>query len=289
MAPLASHSGHGFLRCPVCRLDLTVAAGSLVCLHRHSFDLAREGYVNLLRSRRHRPADGGDGPVQLEYRRAFLDAGYFDAVASAITTHVQHEGEKPEGGCWHVLDCGFGTGHHLAKIEAALSLPVIGLGLDISKDAPRRAARRWPGLAFAVADLWAEWPVKDATFDLAISVFAPRNFPEAARVLRRGGWIAVAYPGSEHLRELRHRFGLLDHQVHKSERLIAAANRLVGPPTIVRHHREVILEGAAVRAAIMMGPNAHHIEPSKLAAEMGPTAVTFDIAILLAQTRERMS
>jgi len=50
----------------------------------------------------------------------------------------------------------------------------------------------------------------------------------------------------------------------------------------------VVLDGAAVRAAIMMGPNAHHIAPSMLAAEIGPMAVTFDIAILLAQTREKM-
>ena len=201
---------------------------------------------------------------------------------------MQHEGAKPECSCWHVLDGGFGTGHHLARVEAALSLPTIGLGFDIAKDAAHHAARRWPRLAFAVADLWAEWPVKDAAVDLVISIFAPRNFPEAARVLRRGGWIAVAYPGPEHLRELSHRFGLLNHQARKSERIIAATDRLIGPPTIVRHHREVVLDGAAVRAAIMMGPNAHHIAPSMLAVEIGPMAVTFDIAILLAQTREKM-
>ena len=288
MAPLASRSGHGLLRCPVCRLDLTVAEGALVCRNRHGFDLAREGYVNLLRSGRRRPAAGGDSSAQLGHRRSFLDAGHFDAIASAIARHVQHAGAKPPYGCWHVLDGGFGTGHHLARLEAALSLPSIGLGLDIAKDAARHAARRWPRLAFAVADLWAEWPVKDAAVDLVISIFAPRNFPEAARVLRRGGWIAVAYPGPEHLRELGHRFGLLNHHARKSERIVAEANHWIGAPTIVRHRREVILDGVAVRAAIMMGPNAHHIAPSMLAAGIGPMAVTFDIAILLARTREKM-
>jgi 23S rRNA (guanine745-N1)-methyltransferase len=130
--------------------------------------------------------------------------------------------------------------------------------------------------------------VKDAAVDLVISIFAPRNFPEAARVLRRGGWIAVAYPGPEHLRELSHRFGLLNHHARKSERIVAEANHWIGAPTIVRHRREVILDGVAVRAAIMMGPNAHHIAPTMLAAGIGPMAVTFDIAILLARTREKM-
>jgi 23S rRNA (guanine745-N1)-methyltransferase len=289
VAPPASRLGHGLLRCPVCRRDLTGAAGSLVCPNRHGFDLAREGYVNLLRSGRHRPATGGDSSAQLGHRHAFFDAGYLDSIASTIAEYVQDECEVTEDGRWHVLDGGSGTGHHLARIEAALSLPVIGLGLDISKDATRHAARRWPKLAFAVADLSAEWPVKCETVDLILSIFAPRNFSEAARVLRRGGWIAVAYPGPEHLLELRHRFGLLNHHAHKSERLNAAANRLIGPTTTFRHHRKVTLDAAAVRAAIMMGPNAHHIAPWKLAAEIGPTAVTFDIAILLARRQERFA
>jgi 23S rRNA (guanine745-N1)-methyltransferase len=285
VAPLVFRSGHGLLRCPVCRLDLAAAPGSLVCPNRHSFDLAREGYVNLLRGGRHQPAAGGDSSAQLERRRAFLGAGHFDTITSVIAKHVQHEGMTPQCGCWHVLDGGFGTGHHLVKMEAALSLPVVGLGLDISKHAARHAARQWPKLAFAVANLWAEWPVKEAAVDLVLSIFAPRNFSETARVLRRGGWLAVAYPGPEHFRELRHRFGLLDHHGHKSERVIATVSSLIGPTTTVRYRREVTLDGAAVQAAIMMGPNAHHIGPSVPTADIGPMAVTFDIAILLAERR----
>jgi SAM-dependent methyltransferase len=77
---------------------------------------------------------------------------------------------------WRILDAGYGTGHHLAKIAEALPPPVVGIGLDISRDAARQAARRWRMLAFAVADLWTEWPVRDTAVDLVISVFAPKNF-----------------------------------------------------------------------------------------------------------------
>jgi hypothetical protein len=84
VAALALRSGHGLLRCPVCRLDLTTAAGALVCRNRHGFDLAREGYVNLLRGGRRHPAAGGDSSAQLEHRGSCLDAGHFDAIASAI-------------------------------------------------------------------------------------------------------------------------------------------------------------------------------------------------------------
>jgi 23S rRNA (guanine745-N1)-methyltransferase len=90
-------------------------------------------------------------------------------------------------GQWRILDAGSGTGHHLARMAEALAPPVVGIGLDISKEAARQAARRWPMLAFAVADLWTEWPAQDAAVDLVISIFAPKNYPEAARVLRPGG------------------------------------------------------------------------------------------------------
>jgi len=205
VSPLIRRPGLGLLRCPVCRHELTAAAGALVCRNRHSFDVAREGYVNLLRGRKRQPASGGDSQEQLRYRAAFLDAGHFDGIAAKIVERVQQSGIKSMSGQWRILDAGSGTGYHLARIADALLSPVIGIGLDISKVAARQAARRWPMLAFAVADLWTEWPVQDAAVDLAISIFAPKNFPEAARVLRPGGRLAVAYPGTDHMIELRDR------------------------------------------------------------------------------------
>src|SRR6202035_873382 len=109
----------------------------------------------------------------------------------------------------------------------ALPQPVIGIGLDISRDAARRAAPRWATLAFAVADLWTEWPVQDAAIDLVISIFAPKNFPQAARVLRPAGWLAVVYPGTDHMAELSDRFGLLRQHKHAARRYTEAAGRLI--------------------------------------------------------------
>jgi 23S rRNA (guanine745-N1)-methyltransferase len=194
VARLAPRPGHGLLRCPICRLDLAAAAGTLACRNRHSYDLAREGYVNLLASGRRRSAEGGDRLDRLKHRATFLEAGRFDFIAAAIRSHLQQIAALPTDRSWRVLDAGSGTGHHLARIAPNLSPPVVGLGLDIAAAAARRAARRWPGLAFAVVDLWADWPVHDAAFDLVISIFAPKNFAETARVLAPGGWLAVVYP-----------------------------------------------------------------------------------------------
>jgi len=283
VAPHLPRPGHGLLRCPVCRLDLTAASGALSCHNRHSFDLAREGYVNLLLGSYRRPAAGGDSSEQLRHRALFLEAVYFDAIATTIVSRLPPAGSMRSG--WRVLDAGFGTGHHLAGIAAALKAPMIGLGLDIARGAARRAARRWPELAFAVADLWAEWPVRDKAADLVISIFAPKNFAEAARVLRPGGWLAVAYPGADHLAELNRRFGLMQQHPHKMRDYMEAAGRLVGPCIVARLFRRSVLDGAAIRDAVLMGPNARHIAPAALNGEAGQLSVTFDVSILLARKR----
>jgi SAM-dependent methyltransferase len=285
VAPRSPRPGHGLLRCPICRLDLTAAAGALACRNRHSFDLAREGYVNLLRARRHRPSLGGDRSEQLQHRESFLNAGHFDAVAATIAKRVRRYGAEPVAGCWRVVDAGSGTGYHLSRIAAMLDAPVVGVGLDIAKEAVRRAARHWPDHAFAVADLWAEWPIKDAAADLVISIFAPKNFPEMARVLAPGGWFVVVYPGPNHLVELSHRFAVMRQHQGKGRRYADAARRHIGPPAISRLMRHTVLERQGIRDALLMGPNARHLGRSTLETATGPLPVTFDLFVLLARKR----
>jgi 23S rRNA (guanine745-N1)-methyltransferase len=283
VAPRSSRPGHGLLRCPVCRLDLAGANGFLACRNRHSFDLAREGYVNLLDGRRRSLMAQGDSAEQFDHRTAILEAGHFDPVALAIAAHVARAGPPSHAANWRALDAGCGAGHHLAAVAAALRTPVIGLGFDIARIAAQRAARRWQELAFAVADVWADWPVRDAAADLVLSMFAPKNFAEMARVLRPGGWLALAYPGPDHLAELVDRFGLLQQQAGKAARYVAAAERRIGPATTSRLVRRISLDRAAVRHAVLMGPNARHIAASALDLDAAAMDVTIDIAILFAR------
>jgi 23S rRNA (guanine745-N1)-methyltransferase len=285
VSSLQFRHGHGLLRCPLCRLELAAAAGALVCRNRHSFDLAREGYVDLLRSRGRNLVAAGDNAMQLRHRAAFLAAGHFDAISAAIAEHVRGVDPNPAFAPWRILDAGFGTGHHLAKLAAALPAPVIGL--DIAREAARQAARRWSHHAFAVADLWGEWPVRDATVDLAVSIFAPRNLPEVARVLRPGGWFAMVYPGPDHLVELGDRFRLIGQHGDKTRRYGDLARRFIGSFTTHRLFSRTVLDATAIRAAILMGPNARHITSSildpGLDPGLGPIPVTFDITLLFAR------
>jgi 23S rRNA (guanine745-N1)-methyltransferase len=284
VAPPAPRLGHRLLRCPICWLDLTVTAGALACRNRHSFDVAREGYVNLLRAGRRPAAAGGDGPDQLRHRAVFLGAGYFDALAATVARHLE-TAVTPRGGRWRVVDAGSGTGQHLARLDLLLGGRVIGLGLDISKAAIRQAAGRSPASAFAVADLWAAWPVRDRVADLVLNAFAPKNFAEMARVLRPGGALALVYPGPRHLAELEHRFGLLSRHARKAERYRDAAERAIGPVAHMRIVRRIMLDAAAVRDAILMGPSARHLNAAALDTTAELLAVTVDLAVLLAVRR----
>ncbi len=279
MRSLQPRAGHALLRCPHCRSSLTAAAGALVCRNRHSFDLARQGYVNLLASSRRHPAADGDDREQLRHRASFLEAGFLDFVDHAIADRV-----GPSARC--IVEAGSGTGHHLANVAAGIGGAAVGLGLDISTHAASHASRAWPELAFAVVDVWRQWPVRDAVADLVLSLFAPKNFAEMARVLRPGGWLALAYPGPDHLIELRNRFLLLDQHEQSGARYRDLAARFIGPPSVTRLRRHAVLDPDAVRSAILMGPNAHRMAPSLLAAPLDPMPTTLDIHLMIARKPE---
>jgi len=278
--PGPSESKFALFSCPVCGSDLEQIDRALQCPKRHSFDLAKSGYVNLLIARGRPLSEGGDTALQLTHRDAFLAKGHFESIADTIAKSLPI---RP-GGC-AILDAGCGSAHHLRRVAERLAAaghdPACS-GIDISKDAASHAARRNPEMAFAVADIWQKWPVRNACADLVLSIFAPKNFPEAARVLRPDGMLAVAYPGPDHLIELRQAFGLLDQREGKQAEYAAAMEQHLDKP-VHRHLRsQVQLDHDDIRNAILMGPNAR-----KTAADsLGPLAarpVTIDIELLIAR------
>src|SRR5262249_22109940 len=164
----------------------------------------------------------------------------FDFIADAILARV---GAQPQFSL--VLDVGCGTGYHVDRITRGISGDCRGLGLDVAREAARLAARNHPALGFVVADIWADWPVQSAATDRLISIFAPKNSAEMARVLSRGGALAVVYPGPQHLGELRRALGLIGMRPGKGRdyrRGLHAFARDIAHDRIVRtvpvHHDE---------------------------------------------------
>jgi 23S rRNA (guanine745-N1)-methyltransferase len=259
-------------RCPVCRAPLTLVERSLRCPQRHSFDLARSGYVNLLTGGGAVPAEGGDDAQQLARREAFLAKGYLDGITDTIRDHLPRKTRT-------VLDAGCGTAYHLQRLIGGNG-DVIAAGIDVSKDAANFCAKRHPEIAFAVADIWRDWPVRDACIDVVLSIFAPKNFPEAARVLRPGGILAVAFPGPDHLIELRRAYDLLDLGEGKTETYAAGMAEAIAVPVHHRQYTDVKLPEEDVTRVILMGPNAKR---TTTPSAFDGRRVVIDIELLIAR------
>lgn len=179
-------------RCPVCKGELDEDGRRWRCADGHAYDVAKEGYVNLLITHQRRQREPGDSADMLRHRRAFLDAGHYAPLKEALAALV-----PPDAA---VLDVGCGEGYYTRDLPNPL------WGVDIAKAAVRMAAKRGrPGARYAVASAY-DLPVVDAAADVVLSVFAPLHSPEFERVLRAGGRVLVAAPGPRHLDGLKARF-----------------------------------------------------------------------------------
>ena len=237
------------LRCPVCQQALSWVGSAARCAQGHSFDVAREGYLNLLLSTQRSSKEPGDSPEMLRARRAFLDGGWFDPLVDALAETLE---EQPEP--LTLLDAGCGEGSTLGGLRQRLGPRVEAWGLDIARSGARLAARRHADARFVVANLAHELPFEDHSFDALISLFAPRNAPEFARVMAPGGLLQVVLPDDGHLRELRAQ--LLSHEREQPDRTDELRQELGGwelaPP---RHLRlQLDLDASALAGLVAMTP-----------------------------------
>jgi 23S rRNA (guanine745-N1)-methyltransferase len=276
-----------YLACPHCgqALALTEGGRALRCSGRHTFDVAKQGYANLLPGDAH--TGTGDTAAMVAAREAFLGAGHYAPIAAALAAAVPDAlPETPEeaspGGGESVVDLGAGTGYYLAAVLDARPR-ARGLALDISKFALRRAARSHPRAGAVVCDAWRPLPLRDAAASVVLNVFAPRNGPEIRRVLRPGGTLLVVSPTPRHLAELVGELGLIGVDARKSERLSATLGPHLEFQGSSEHTFPLLLDRAAVRTAVDMGPSAWHTDAAdldrRIAGLPAPAPVTASVTL----------
>ena len=189
--------GGGEMRlvCPVCGEKLNRTDRSFVCPNRHSFDMARQGYVNLLTVQQKHSKNPGDTREQVLSRREFLEAGYYAPIARTLIETAKELGISGE-----ILDVGCGEGYYSAQLADALGAALTGL--DISKEAVRCAAAKYKGKQWLCATA-AHIPVEDENAELVTSLFALTLPEEFRRVLMPGGYYFQVLAAQDHLLGLK--------------------------------------------------------------------------------------
>ena len=184
--------------CPLCctSLQLNLSAKSYVCENNHHFDLAREGYLNLLPVQHKHSAEPGDNKQMMQARREFLEAGYYAPMAKAVAMMI--DAKQPA----YLLDLGCGEGYYSRIAEAFCTNAMEQHGIDIAKFAVRAAAQKQSKGRFIVASA-NRLPYVAQYFDFVLRVFAPSNDDELKRVLKPSGFLLTVTPGPRHLWQLK--------------------------------------------------------------------------------------
>lgn len=187
------------LLCPLDGLSLTLSDRQWCCSNGHSFDVAKQGYVNLLPVQNKRSKDPGDSKAMVQARRRFLATQVYQPIAEAMTTLSLEHGPNA------ILDAGCGEGYYLKQLlqradQQACDLQVAAL--DISKWAMQAAAKQDKRVTYMVASN-AAIPLADNSIDVVLCVFGFPVESEFKRVLKPGGKVIMVDPGEEHLIELK--------------------------------------------------------------------------------------
>lgn len=240
------------LICPLCRQRLQREEALWRCAGGHAFDIAREGYVNLLPVQHKHSKAPGDNPDMVVARRAFLDAGHYAPLRERLLALVRTL--RPS----RMLDLGCGEGYYTGAFADAV--PDL-TGLDIAKPAVRLAAKRVPGVQWIVGS-GALLPLADGSVDLVTSLFSPLPVREMQRVLSPEGRLLVATPSPDHLWTIREAlFGeVRAHEPAKFAETLSAAFRLERTEEV---RAPLALSQTALRQLLAMTPYVWKARPER--------------------------
>lgn len=274
------------LICPVCDGALRQVGQTLQCPQAHSFDIAREGYVNLMIGHR-RPKISGDTKDMLRARRAFLEQGYYQSLSDSLNQRagafLADAGYSEPA----IVDVGCGEAYYLDRLKQhldALRADVCSFGIDSSKSAAQMAAGRYGDLRLVVANVNRKLPFATRSIMLMTNIFAPRNVDEFDRVLAQECMLLIVIPTPNHLAAIREEFGLLGIEPDKKQNIVrqfAPAFRLLDEQIL---EYDLHLNADALRALVQMTPSNWHLDAAtrkRLATYKGLYETTAGFHILV--------
>lgn len=264
----AVHQYKEIFQCPICKSSMQLSElDQLQCENGHAFDIAKQGYVNLLQK-----------PMQSMYSKELFEAR-FDVISSGLYDEVQQTiASKLTPGL--VLDTGCGEGSHLTRIIAATNEDVYGVGIDIAKEGIVAAAKFNPGSIWTVGDL-ANSPFQVSSFETIINFLSPANYEEFKRLLAPGGQLIKIIPGEYYLTELRKQaFAGSNKESYNNEQTITRFRDQLSNVQVEHVKYTKALTPELAEKLVLMTPMGWHVEEKK---QIELLEITIDLHILIGQ------
>ncbi|HAV4861865.1 putative RNA methyltransferase [Acinetobacter baumannii] len=238
------------LMCPVCRQRLELVSKTWRCEQGHSYDIAKQGYVNLHVVQHKHSKNPGDTPESVDARRAFLQGGYYQPLQQAVVHLLKDLKAKM------VLDIGCGEGYYTSAMQQVVEQCI---GVDIAKNAVQRAAKLNDKVTWVVGT-GATLPVIDQSMDVCTSLFSPIPQTEILRVLKDDGYLIVVTPATDHLYAMRE---ALFEQVnpHTPQKFVEQLQDLFELKEQQVIDAPLVLDQQALKNLIAMTPYAYKASP----------------------------
>ena len=176
--------------CPICGEKLERVDRTYKCVNGHGFDMAKQGYVNLLVKKNSK--NPGDDKEMIRARLNFLNTGLYENISDKVNSHLK--------GKTSILDVGCGEGYYTDRLQKETGAEIFGV--DISKEAIKTAARKNKDIGFIVGS-GARLPFEDESFETLLCMFSKIFSGEYNRVLKPEGHLLIVSSGKHHLLELR--------------------------------------------------------------------------------------
>ena len=243
--------------CPICQENLTLVESSLKCCNRHSFDLAKFGYINLAPQIKQ---SANYDKENFQNRQQILEAGFYQAILEAVSNLLASSKTATT-----ILDIGCGEGFYSRKLQENHPEKTF-YAFDISKDSVQIAAKSEPNWAvnWFVGDL-ARLPIKDASMDILLDIFSPANYGEFRRVLSKDGILIKVIPTKNHLKEIRQK--AQDQLTNKDYSNQDIKNHFQEHFTILSSQTASLtktITADQLQALLSMTPLLFHIDQSKI-------------------------
>ena len=243
--------------CPICQENLTLVESSLKCCNRHSFDLAKFGYINLAPQIKQ---SANYDKENFQNRQQILEAGFYQAILEAVSNLLASSKTATT-----ILDIGCGEGFYSRKLQENHPEKTF-YAFDISKDSVQIAAKSEPNWAvnWFVGDL-ARLPIKDASMDILLDIFSPANYGEFRRVLSKDGILIKVIPTKNHLKEIRQK--VQDQLTNKDYSNQDIKNHFQEHFTILSNQTASLtkpITAEQLQALLSMTPLLFHIDQSKI-------------------------